>query len=609
MAATDKKKKSSTSIDPIYQKFMKSVVRSIGSTDFYEFFMDTISRAENQFQFSNRKMEKIVDLKWVDAIEEAMEGMQNIISNPRNIIREDELIVNVAHVKKAGADVVRHLAQHGALVDQFDEPTGEVRPNKLMQKIREDSTELYENRVAFTVIETAYHFVKIRHDALFESMGEEYGAKLKVNSDMESATELLHVDTFVHIKKKDSILEVDEKNRDVFARIDRIHRVLTSFMNSQFGQQMAKVNRVKGTLTKTNVLKKNPNYKAIVKLYEFLKMYNDVGYVIKITEQNPKIDETLQQNIFHNILFQYIVLKGYLEDEKDRELPAPSKERKRKLRPKVIREIIEEFTDNYDLPDLEIRKVLIEELTKEQLMLEEEAERLRLVEEQEEARRVEEEIRRLEKEAEEERLRKEREVEEERLRLEREEEERIRRVHEMEQEMEDRRRSKIFADEFRYFMEHLDVHLAEREEERRKAEEEAELQDFADAAKILEDEEERLREIEEEKRRQEEERLAEERRLEEERLEAERREAEAEAERLRIQLEAEAKAADVRASAPYLEEIRYFQSTLATRRRMRWKQEEEEYLALEALEKSRKQRAAQLEGKIKRSQKRRHIFK
>ena len=188
MAANDKKKKSSTSIDPIYQKFMKSVVRSIGSTEFYEFFMDTIAYADNQFQFSNRKMEKIVDLKWVDAIEDALEGMQNIISNPRNIIREDELIVNVAHVKKAGSDVVRHLAQHGSLVDQFDEYTGDVRPNKLMQKIREDSTELYENRVAFTVIEQAYHFVKIRHDALFQSMGEEYGAKLKVNSDMESAT-------------------------------------------------------------------------------------------------------------------------------------------------------------------------------------------------------------------------------------------------------------------------------------------------------------------------------------------------------------------------------------------------------------------------------------
>ena len=52
----------------------------------------------------------------------------------RNIIKEDEVIVNVANAKKAGADVVRHLAQHAELVEKFDTDSGDVRPSKLMQK-------------------------------------------------------------------------------------------------------------------------------------------------------------------------------------------------------------------------------------------------------------------------------------------------------------------------------------------------------------------------------------------------------------------------------------------------------------------------------------------
>ena len=104
-------------IDPIYQKYTKSVIRALGSTEFYEFFMDAVSKAENEFQFSNRKLEKTVDLDWVDAVEETLEAFQKIVSNPRNIIREDELIVNVANAKKAGADVVRHLSQHASLVE------------------------------------------------------------------------------------------------------------------------------------------------------------------------------------------------------------------------------------------------------------------------------------------------------------------------------------------------------------------------------------------------------------------------------------------------------------------------------------------------------------
>ena len=82
--------------------------------------------------------------------------------------------------------------------------------------------------------------------------------------------------------------------------------------------------------------------------------------------------------IYHNILFNYLILKGYLEDEKDRLVPAPVKTKQRSLKPKFIKEIIEELTEDYDLPDVEIRKVLIEELTKEQLMHEEAEERRRL---------------------------------------------------------------------------------------------------------------------------------------------------------------------------------------------------------------------------------------
>ena len=105
-----------TTIDAVYQKYAKGVIRTLASTDFYDFFMDMIERAENEFQFSNRRCEKIIDPKWVDAIDDSLKAFQNIISNPRNVIKEEEIIVNVANAKKGGQDVVRHLAQHGNMV-------------------------------------------------------------------------------------------------------------------------------------------------------------------------------------------------------------------------------------------------------------------------------------------------------------------------------------------------------------------------------------------------------------------------------------------------------------------------------------------------------------
>lgn len=586
---------SASVIDPIYEKFSKNVVRALASTEFYEFFMDSLSRAHNRIQFSNRKVEKIVDLTWVDAIDEALEGFQNIISNPRNRILEEELIVNVAHAKKAGSDVVRHLAQHGSLVEDFDETSGEVRPSKLMQKYREDSTEMYENRVAFTVLEHAFHFVKIRHDALFDSMHEEYGAKLKVESKMESATELLHVDTFVHVKNKDSALETDEKNRDIFAKIDRLYRLLGSFMNTDFAEQLKKTNRVKGTITKTNVLKKNPDYKKIVKLWEFLRKYDDVGYLIKVTEQNPEINEQFQQDIFHNIMFQYIVLKGYLEDEADRAIPTALKTRKRKLKPKVIKSIIEELTEDYDIPDVEIRKVLIEELTKEQLMLEEESERRRLVEEALERKRIEEEVRNELEEKERQRLKREEEAEAERIRLEKEAEEKEKLQIRMEMEIEDRRRTGLFLKDIQLFESKKNAKLMARSEEAEMLASLGEKKDFANAARKQEELEAKQKEKEalERKRQAEAEEKA--RKMEEER-----------AEKLRMQELAARKAEDMKLIAIYVNEASYFAENLQGQKKARLNLEEELRLEQENLERERQLRHERKLAGAKKAGKRRN---
>lgn len=591
-------------IDGIYNRFVKGVIRAIGSTEFYEFFMDSISRADNEFQFSNRKMEKIVDLSWVDAIEETLEAMQTVVSSPRNVIKEEELIVNVANAKKAGSEVVRHLAQHSALVDNFDYDTGDVRPGKLMQRYREDSIGLYENRLVFTTMETAFRFVKIRHDALFEAMSDEFGAKLKVRSDMTSATEQVHLDMFLHIKEIEGALETDDKNAEVFARISRMYRVLSVLMNSSFAEQMSKLQRVKGTINKTNVLKKNKNYKKILALFEFLKKYEDVGYSIKIIEQNPKINERFQEDIYHNILFNYLILKGYLEDEKDRRIPASTKGRKRKLKPKFIREIIEELTEDYDLPDVEVRKVLIEELTKAQLMKEEAEERRRLVAEQEQRKKEEAQRKKEAELAEKERIRQEKEAERERKLREKQIEEQRKRNEIAERNIEDRRRSAIFKKELKYFTDHIEDQLMQREEA---AMTEAEkLQDFADAAEIIEETErirkEELARIKQQKKEEQErarfERLLEERRAEEERerlikeqLEKEEKERAEQKEREEKAL-AEQLAHDRKMLAPITSELAYFNSEMPVRIAMRKRQQEEARRAEEERERQRRERLA-----------------
>jgi hypothetical protein len=422
-------------------------------------------------------------------------------------------------------------------------------------------------------------------------MSDEFGAKLRVQSKMDSATEAVHMDLFLQIKETDAPLETDIKNADALTRVSRIFRVLSMYMNTAFAQEMSKAPKVKGAIIKTNVLKRNPAYHKIVELLEFLHNYQDVGYSVRITEQNPQISETFQRDIFHNILFNYLVLKCYLENEKDRRLPKPFKEKQRKLKPKFIKEIIEELTEDYDLPDVEIRKVLIEELTKEQLMHEEAEERRRLVEEQEKRKQEEAERLRLEKEAEAERRRVEKELARERQRQEKAAEEERRRNERMRREQEGARRGGLLRKELDFFAENLQQQKEARD--KLLARQAAQAQKSADAAEVLEQTEERRREEQTRKklrqqeqkerliRQQEQERLAEEAQQEQARLEEEARQEEERRlleEQQRIEAERLLEEAN-QAVAPYRAELSAFMHRLpeqqAFRRRELLRQQQE----------------------------------
>lgn len=573
MATNPGSKKKLQTIDPVYQKFTRSVVRALGSSEFYSYFMEAVSCADNQIQFSNRRLEKTVDVTWVDALENALEAFQTILSMPRHIIREEEIIVNVSHAKQGGAAVVQHLAQHAAFVDKFDDASQEIQPNRLMQKNRFDAHDQYENRLVYTALDAAFTFVKIRHDALMSAMSDEFGAKLKLETNMATATEAVHMDMFLHIKETENAMDTDARNADVFERISRIYRVLSMLMGTGFVQELSKAGKIKGSVIKTNVLKKNPNYRKVVQLYEFLRSYHDVGYTIRVVEQNPQISDTFQQDIYRNVLFNYLVLKGYLEDEQDRRLPQPMKEKQRSLKPKFIKQIIEELTEDYDLPDVEIRKVLIEELTKEQLMHEEAMERRRLVEERQQRKKEEQARLRQEQEAEKQRQRKAREAEKERIRAEKAAEEARLRDEKMRREQEDRRRTGLWKKDMALWQKHLDEQKQARQKLLQQKLEDQ--QDYADAVQLLEQAEQRklaaqqrkLQRQQEEKERQQRQKL-----LEEQRKQAEeqaRREEQERQEQQRLMELANA------AVAAYREELARFAKVLPRQKNLREYQQQQ----------------------------------
>ena len=273
-------------IDPIYNKFTSKAFKTMTSSEFFEYFMAMMANGNHLFQFTNRKVDKQVDERWVIEVENCLPALEEISKNPRVIITLEELVTNVVLVKQVTPQVVRHLCAHGNLVESINEQ-GEVVPSKLLNTFKEDTWDTYENRFVYTLLEKTYHFVDIRYQKLFEAMDGEFGAHLKMNSTGSTSLEDMEINVDMRIRQKDDLLSTDEKHETIFSRIARIHRLLSSLLNTQFAQEVSKYSRVKPPLVPTNAIKKNPHLRKCHKLWDFLLAYHDVGYTIEIVEQNP----------------------------------------------------------------------------------------------------------------------------------------------------------------------------------------------------------------------------------------------------------------------------------------------------------------------------------
>ena len=71
-----------------------------------------LHESRNTFALNRKLMQKIIDVSWVETIENALIHVDNCLRNPRRTIEDVEEIVPIALSRKITVESVKHLAQH-----------------------------------------------------------------------------------------------------------------------------------------------------------------------------------------------------------------------------------------------------------------------------------------------------------------------------------------------------------------------------------------------------------------------------------------------------------------------------------------------------------------
>ena len=355
-------------INDLYLKYTDGISEALEDDRYFQYLFEIVQAGNNTLQQKHRILHKVVDEQWLTVVEEGLTAIFNIVDKPRRFITTSEEVVPVALAKKITADSVRHLSQNTQFI--VANAKGEIQPTKILNVATEESYDLYENRFVYHLIQRLFAFVDKRTDVIFWSTGDETCDVMSMESSIDDAYEEISYKVEMKIRNRQSLVENDTDNMSIFKRIDRVRRMSRVLRSSSFCDIMNGCARVYSPIQRTNLMMKDPDYRTCYKLWQFIENYDEVGYSIEEQDSALEFDEEYLLQMYIGLITNYTVFKSLLESD-PRKMSEIAQEKREPVKPKFIKEIKEEIVDDYNIPDVEVRKVIIEEVTQAQLDAEE----------------------------------------------------------------------------------------------------------------------------------------------------------------------------------------------------------------------------------------------
>ena len=351
-------------INDLYLKYVNRVGKTLENDRYFQYLFEMVQAGQNTLRQTHQVLHKVVDERWLTTIEESLDALNRITEHPRRFVTSNEEVVPVELARKITADSVRHLSQNTQFI--ASSKNGEIHPTRILNVTTEETYNLYENRFIYHLIQRLVTFIDKRTDIIFWSTGDETCNTLQLQSSVDDAYEQIEYKLEMKIKNRQSFAENDSDNMQIFMRIDRVRRMVMALRNSSFCDIMSGCARVRSPIQRTNLITKDPDYRTCLRLWQFLESYEEVGYTIDARDTALEFDEEYLLQMYSNLITNYTVFKSLLEADPRKLDEIPPKKHK-VIKPKFIKQIQEEIVDDYDIPDVEIRKVIIEEVTQAQL--------------------------------------------------------------------------------------------------------------------------------------------------------------------------------------------------------------------------------------------------
>lgn len=336
--------------------------------DFYQSLVRLLDKGKTDAVIYKKVLQKNIDELWVRKIEEALPYLDTALRTVRKDIKEVEEIKPIELSRSITVKSLQHLATHTNFIDSIDEK-GNIIPNKILNVYKDEDMLTYENKFINTLIYKLGLFIDVRYEKL-----KQYGAD-EVSNVMSLDIETKVVDTQVKmsitIQTKDGVDEQDTKgNINIFEdmtksslwlRVVRIRKIIQQYQASQFISQMGKA-YIRPPVMRTNAILKNVHLRQCLELWLFIESYESAGFEVESSSSSEKPNNELMENLYKLLSFQYVIFRKNTSDKID-DVITDSKAKVR-YNARFKKMDTEEFTDEYEFLNPNVKKVYIEQLSR-----------------------------------------------------------------------------------------------------------------------------------------------------------------------------------------------------------------------------------------------------
>ena len=253
------------------------------------------------------------DFEWLDVFERLFPYIEKILRNPKRFITTEEEIVKVESAKKVGVETVKHLAKHTNYIQDIDDQSGDVIPAKLLNVLKEETFNTYENRFIFTLLQHLDDFIRKKKENIKKN------PRLKDNKNIEYTSSTMVGDEKINVNIKlntelDTKLDLDKKIEE------RIKKIESSLKDMRFTEVIRALEKegvafVTPPIKKTNVILKNVNFQYAMTLWDYV--HQNISKKDNPIKKNQDYMEkgTLKGLIDETFLLEYLTVNNINKDE------------------------------------------------------------------------------------------------------------------------------------------------------------------------------------------------------------------------------------------------------------------------------------------------------